>query len=93
MSVRCRDCWVARQEARRRSRGCVDWRVVSGVDVTVVEVVIVEAREEGSVLRARRVSGRPGAEGAESVAEAVVLCVDACVGSGARRRVFVDDCD
>jgi len=46
---------VARQLARRDSRGCEDWRG-AGAEVDVDVVAVVEAR---------RVSWMPGAEGAE----------------------------
>lgn len=64
----------------------MDWSCWSGLSCEDEdEVVDVEDGVEGRVLRTRRVSGRPGAEGALRV---VVVCVCGCVGGGAMRRVF-----
>lgn len=64
---------MLRQARRRRSRGCVDWRARSDLAcaLVVVDDVDVDRLEVERVLRARRVSGRPGAEGAERVGAVV----------------------
>lgn len=68
---------MARQLARRDSRGWVDWRG-AGAEEDVVVVVVVDAR---------RVSWMPGAEGAEWDGVEVV----GWLKGGAMRREF--DCD
>lgn len=73
---------MARQARRRRSSGWLDWRARSG---DVCDVEVDAEMGEARVLRARIVSGRPGAEGAERV---VVVCDWGCAGDGAMRSVF-----
>jgi hypothetical protein len=64
------ESWVARQASRRASSGCVE-EGMSAADGLLVEEAVAVA---GRVSLLRRVSGRPGAEGAplERLAECVV---------------------
>lgn len=79
--VDCRFAWVCCHWERRASRGCVE--------------EICEADEECVCWERRRVSGRPGAEGApreteeeveESLEDWVLVVVDGWAAGGAMRR-------
>jgi hypothetical protein len=62
------ESWVARQASRRASNGCVE-EGISAADGWLVEEAVAVA---GRVSLLRRVSGRPGAEGAPL--ERCVVC-------------------